>query len=279
MIALTESTRPTPTWTLLAGGLFGACSLLFIIHQMQARDPMIPLSLWGRRPIAAVNSAILLAGMAFAGVTTLLPAYMHGILGQSSLVAGLIPTMAMVGWPPGAMLAVWINRHHGPRQAAIGGSVLVSAGATVFVLLTPQSSPAAAGLGSFTLGAGMSLISLSSLVLVQGIVGRSQRCSVTALNLIARNLGNVLGTTVLGTILSYRLARSGEILLPIRGTLPAFPDAPLRTAGPDQMVYPGLQQSLHFTFWATLLISLAAVLFALMVPSTAIAPIPDGHCE
>jgi MFS family permease len=285
VIALTEWTRPSLTWSLLAGGLFGACSLLFAIRQMQGRrEPIVPLSPWSMRPVAAVNCAMLLAGMAFAGMTTLVPVYTHGILGQSSLVASLVPTIAMLGWPPGAMLAIWINHHLGLRQAVIAGSVLVSTGAAILVLLTPQSSPVAAGFGSFAMGAGMSLLSLSSLVLLQGLVGWSQRCSVIASNLTARNLGNLLGTTILGTTLSYHLGRSSEIMPPLRETLPAFPDAPLGIASLDragltQLVYPELQQSLHFSFWAALLLSLGAVLAALRIPVTEIGSIPDDHSE
>lgn len=285
VIALTEWTRPSPTWSLLAGGLLGACSLLFSIRQMQGRrEPIVPFSPWSIRPVAALNCAMLLAGMAFAGMTTLVPVYTHGILGQSSLVAGLVPAVAMLGWPPGAMATVWINHHLGLRQAVIAGSVLVSTGAAILVLLTPQSSPVAAGFGSFAMGAGMSLLSLSSLVLLQGLVGWSQRCSVTASNLTARNLGNLLGTTILGTILSYHLGRPSEIMPPIRETLPAFPDAPLGIssldrAGLTELVYPELQQSLHFTFWAVFLFSLGAVLTALRIPATKIGSIPDDHSE
>jgi MFS family permease len=284
LIALAEFTRPSLTWVLLAGGLFGACSFLLILRQMRVRDPIIPFSLWSRRPVAAVNSATLLAGMAFAGMTTLLPVYVRGIQGQVSLVAGLVPTVALVGWPPGAILAIWINHHVGLRQAVIGGSVLVAAGATVFVLLTPQSSLGAAGFGSFTMGVGMSLLSLSSPVLIQETVGWSQRCSATASNLFARTSGNLLGTAIVGTILSYHLGRSSEIRPLIPETLPAFPDAPLGIesldqAALDRMVYPQLQQSLHLTFWVTLLISLAAVLAALKIPIAEIGSIPDDHSE
>jgi hypothetical protein len=130
----------------------------------------------------------------------------------------------------------------------------------------------------------MSLLSLSSLVLLQGLVGWSQRCSVTASNLTARNLGNLLGTTILGMTLSYHLGRPSEIMPPIRETLPAFPDAPLGIssldrAGLTELVYPELQQSLHFTFWAVFLFSLGAVLTALRIPATEIGSIPDDHSE
>ncbi len=40
------------------------CSVLFVIQERRALDPMISFTLWQRRPIAATNGAAVITGMA-----------------------------------------------------------------------------------------------------------------------------------------------------------------------------------------------------------------------
>ena len=75
------------------------------MQERRARDPMMALGLWGRRPIATANAATLLSGMAIIGLTTFLPMYVQGVLNRSALVAGFALTMMVLGWPIGATLA------------------------------------------------------------------------------------------------------------------------------------------------------------------------------
>ena len=188
--------------------------------------------------------------------------------------------MMLVGWPAGATLAARSFQRLGLRNILIVGSVLMPAGAAVFVLLNPQSSPVIAALGSLVMGFGMGLVSVSSLILIQEIVDWSQRGSVTAANLFARNLGSTLGATVLGAVLNYGLAHA-------KGGRPVTSDE-LRqllamphpaAAGGDTGLGLVLQQSLHLTFWAMLGISLLIVVLAVLVPSIRIGRAEEVPAE
>src|SRR5260221_4529169 len=222
---------------------------------------MISFALWGRRPIAAANSVGVLASMTLIGLTTFLPMYVQGVLHRSPVVAGLALTVMLVGWPAGATLAARSFHRFGLRQILVAGPVLVPTGTAVFVLLTPESSPITAALGSLVMGFGMGLISVSSLVLIQELVDWSQRGSATASNLFARNLGSTLGATLLGAVLNYGLSHSKGIAAVTSDQLRQLLEAP--TGAGDAAIRLALQQSLHLTFWAMLLISLAIVLLAL----------------
>ena len=158
--------------------------------------------------------------------------------------------------------------------------MLIPAGAAVFILLDPQSSPIIAALGSLVMGFGMGLVSVSSLILIQEIVDWSQRGSVTASNLFARNLGSTLGATVLGAVLNYGLthAKGGKPVTSdqLRQLL-ATPQHAL--AGGDTATGLVLQHSLHLTFWAMLGISLFIVLLAILVPSVRIGQVGEVPAE
>jgi EmrB/QacA subfamily drug resistance transporter len=266
LIALTEAGRSDGTLGVAAGTLFCVSSILFVAQERRAADPMISFALWGRRPIAAANGAGALASMALIGLTTFLPMYVQGVLHRSPVVAGLALTMMLLGWPVGATCAARSFHRFGLRQIMVAGSLLVPAGTSVLVLLTPESSPITAGLGSLIMGLGMGLLSVSSLVLIQELVDRPQRGSATASNLFARNIGSTLGATVLGAVLNFGLSHAND-------GKPVTSDQIRRLLGEQTGATPthtvigaAFQQSLNLTFWAMLAISLAIVFVAMRVP-------------
>jgi EmrB/QacA subfamily drug resistance transporter len=245
-----------------------ASTLWFFWHERRVLDPMIELSLWGRRPIAAANGAGLFAGMALVGLTTFLPIYVQGVLGRSPVVAGLALTMTVLGWPIGATWSARSIPRFGLRPLLVSGALLMPVGASAFLALGPESSPILAAAGSLVMGFGMGLVSTCSIVLVQEIVAWAQRGSATASHIFARNLGSTLGATALGAVLNYGLARSEvgravsseELRALLQGGAGAAAGAARAT----------LEHALHLTFWAVFAISLAVVGLALLVPAVAL---------
>lgn len=249
-----------------AAGVFCVSTSVFLLQERRTANPMISFALWSHRPIAAANSVALLSSMALIGLTTFVPIYVQIVLHRSPVIAGLALTTMLVGWPAGATLGARLFHRFGLHQLLITGALLQPVGALLFVLLTPQSSPVIAGLGSLIMGLGMGLLSVSSLVLIQEIVDGSQRGSGTASNIFSRNLGSTLGATVLGAVLNHGLARATggapvtsdrlrQLIEMPPGSSPG--DAPLRLA---------LQHSLNLTFWAMLAITVLTVAIALLVP-------------
>ena len=265
MVALTQTESTTPAQQWGAAGVFGVSLVLFLVQERYAVDPMISFALWQRRPIAAANGAAMISGVALIGLTTFLPMFVQAVLHRSPVVAGLTLTMIMLGWPCGATTAARTFPRFGLRRIMLVGSILLPLGASVFVFLTPTSSPLAAGLGSLIVGLGMGLVSTTSIVLIQEIVDWSHRGSATASNLFARNLGSTLGAAALGAVLNYGLGHAQGIGVITSDQLRQTIEAP---AGSGNLaVALALGQSLHATFWAILAISLLSVLMAGLMPS------------
>jgi MFS family permease len=242
---------------------------LFVMQERRSPEPMISLKLWGRRPIAAVNAASLLVGMVMIGLSTFLPVFVQGVMQKSPLIAGFTLSVMVLGWPAGATLGVRIGlRRFGVRAVLRAGGVLVPVGAVAFILLSRESSPILAGLGSLIVGFGMGLSSSASIILIQEIVDWSERGSVTAAYLFARNLGSTFGATVFGAVLNFGLLRSGhagassdqlrELLE--RGS--AVDDLGLRAA---------LEQSLHVTFASMFVVAILAAAAAFTAPKVVFA--------
>jgi EmrB/QacA subfamily drug resistance transporter len=267
MFALTEAGSLNRTNMLAGGGLFVVSAILFVAQERRAPDPMISFALWRRRPIAAANGATLLAGMALMGLTTFLPMYVQVVLQRSAIVAGLALTMMVLGWPAGATIAARSFQRVGLRRLLLIGSGLLPVGALFFVTLGPDSSPVAAALGSLVMGLGMGLLSVSSLVLIQEIVDWSQRGSVTASNLFARNLGSTVGATVFGAVVNFGLSHMSTGVVVTADQLQQLLQSSAGTIGGDPQVRLALQGSLHLMFWAMLLVALAIALMASLVPA------------
>jgi MFS family permease len=239
---------------------------LFLRQEARAAEPMISLPLWSRRLVASCNLATLLAGMTLIGLTTVLPLYVQGVLGRSPVVAGFTLTALVVGWPLAVSLSGRSFRRFGVRNSLRGGGLMFPLGAALLLLLTPQSSPTVAAIGSFVMGFGMGLLSITSIVLIQDSVEWSMRGSATASNIFARSLGNTLGATVLGAILNIGIARfaTDSTASRVHDVLES-PSGLVRAAG-DPLVQDVLARSLHLTFWGVLTLALLASAMSWLIP-------------
>ena len=210
MMALTEAGTSDHVFASIAAGVCAVSTVLFVLQERRARDPMMDFGLWARRPIATANAATLLSGMTVIGLTTFLPMYVQGVLNQSALVAGFTLTVMVLGWPIGATLAARNFSRFGLRATLLFGASLLPVGALAFLFMAPGVSPVVAGVGSAVMGFGMGFLSTSAIVIIQDCVEWGERGSATASNIFSRNLGSTLGATMLGAVLNISLAHRGD---------------------------------------------------------------------
>jgi MFS family permease len=244
--------------------------VLFVLQERRSPEPMISLELWGRRPIAAANAASLLAGMVMIGLTTFLPVFVQGVMQKSPLIGGFALSAMVLGWPIGATVGVRGFRRFGVRSVLRVGGVLIPLGSLIFLVLSGESSPIVAGLGSLVIGLGMGLSSSASIILIQEIVDWSERGSVTASYLFARSLGSTFGATVFGAVLNFGLLRSGH------AGATSEQLRQLLEQGSEAVGEPGLraalEQSLHLTFVSMFGVALMVAVTLFLVPKIVFAP-------
>ncbi len=273
MMALTQA-GTSGADALWPGLVFVVASVLFVLQERRAADPMLDFGLWAQRPIATANAATLLSGMAIIGLTTFLPMFVQGVMRQSPLVAGFALTMMVFGWPIGATLAARNFVRFGLRPTLLLGAVLLPLGAAAFVVLGATSSPVLAGVGSTVMGFGMGFLSTAAIVIIQDSVAWAQRGSATASNIFSRNLGSTLGATVLGTVLNYGLAHPVSGPAVSSDQLRRLLDAPDSLGALADAVRTALGQSLHITFWGIFAIAVLTLLLSLLVPRVALTEGP-----
>ena len=150
------------------------------------------------------------------GLTTVLPIYVQGVLGRSPLVAGTTLAALIIGWPLSVTFSGRLYRAFGLRHTLRVGTALFPLGAGFLLFLNPHSSPFVAGVGSFVMGCGMGLLSITSMVTVQDSVEWSMRGSATASLIFARSLGSTIGATAIGALLNIGITYYGTGALATR---------------------------------------------------------------
>jgi EmrB/QacA subfamily drug resistance transporter len=266
LIILTEATAG---WTVLAPltALFLGAGGWFLVHERLTPEPIVSIELWTRRLIASSNIATLLASMALLGLTTVLPIYVQGVLGRSAIEAGLTLTMLVVGWPLAVMLSGRVYRLFGIERTLRLGSALFPVGAAFLLLLTPASHPAWAGVGSFLMGFGMGLVSITVIAMVQESVQWSMRGSATASVVFARSLGSTLGATVLGALLNFGIAHFGGGALAVDVNEMLSHPAGLAELARDPGARAVFDGALHWSFWGVAVSAVLTLVAAWLIPA------------
>lgn len=193
------------TWMLLI--ISFVILLVFLLHERNAKDPMMPVELWKNRSIFIANQVSFFSGLLLIGLSTFLPTYVQGVMGQSPTVAGFTLTAISIGWPIAATIAGRLLLSIGYfATSMIGGGALVI-GTLLFFFMEPSYGPLYAGFSSFFIGVGMGFTSTAFIVTIQNSVGWEKRGVATATNLFMRNLGNTIGAALFGGIVNIQLLR------------------------------------------------------------------------
>jgi MFS family permease len=240
--------------------------LFFVRHEQRTPEPIISIELWARRLVATSNIATLLAGTIMIALMTVLPIYVQGAMGRPPVVAGSTLSALVIGWPLAVMLSGRLYRAFGVRRTLRMGSTLFPFGASVLLLLTPQSPPLLVGISTFLIGFGMGLLSITTVALVQDSVEWSMRGSATASLLFARSLGTTIGAAAVGALLNIGITHygSGTLAASVRKLLNQ-PDglAQLSNYTTSRSLF---DEALRWTFSGVVMISLLTFIAVWLIP-------------
>ncbi len=186
----------------------GAAVLLaaFVVWQRIARTPLIPLAIFRSRQLSAGIAVLVAAVFALFGVIFYLTLYLQRIHGDSPITAGisLLPLtgVLMVSAPVGG----WIVGRIGPRLPLAVGFVLVAIALVGLSRLEPHSSYLAIGIWLPLIGIAFGAVQTGGSQAVVGSAPRHLAGVAAGLQSTAFQVGGVLGTTVLGTVMASHVA-------------------------------------------------------------------------
>lgn len=210
ILALLEGGSAWPWFSPLGVSIVATGLLLlvaFVIVERRAAEPVLPLWVFGHRVLVGSSVVSFAVGALLIGLTSYVPTYAQGVLGEDALTAGFALAAMTIGWPLAASQAGRLYMRIGFRDTCLVGTVFLLAGGAGLLTLGAASDVWEVGLHSFLVGVGLGLTAAPSLVAVQSVVGWDRRGVVTGTNMFARSLGMALGIAVLGAIANATLAR------------------------------------------------------------------------
>ncbi len=209
--------------SILTGLLAGSALVVaFVVWELRAPEPMLPMRFFARRSFAVTNVVSLSMYFGMFGSIFFLSQFLQTVLGNSPLQAGV----KLLVWTGATMLVAPLagvfSERWGSRPFMIAGlaSQAVALG-WLAALVGPQTSYASM-LGPFILGgAGMALVFAPSANAVLSSVRIQEAGQASGANNAIRELGGVLGVAVLATVFTS----AGSYVSPhafVSGLIPAL---------------------------------------------------------
>jgi hypothetical protein len=174
----------------------------FILRELRAPEPILPLDLFRNRVVAASDGIAMLVGGITLSITSFIPLFVQGSLGHSATTAGLTLAALSIGWPPAAVLGGRLMLITGFRATGLLGASLCTLSAALLAFGSRESSLLWLALALAVMGAGLGFSTTTVIVAIQSAVSWSQRGVATASNMFSRQLGSSVWVAVLGSTLN-----------------------------------------------------------------------------
>lgn len=199
-------------------GLFagGAAVLgLFLWIESRAAEPVLPLRLWRNDIFTFANLANMGVAMAMFGAIYYIPVFVQGVQGASVTGSGAVLTPMMLSLVFMSALAGQIISRTGRYKAPVlVGIALVAAGYFLLSRMDRTTSHAAVTRNMVLIGLGLGAGMQTFVLVVQNSVARQDLGVATAATQLFRSIGSSVGTAVLGTIMTQRMAAEMALRLP-----------------------------------------------------------------
>src|SRR5215216_6304309 len=184
-----------------------ALTVLFVMVEQRAAEPIIPLRLFRNEVFAVGNLYGFLAGVAMFGAIIFLPFYLQAVMGMSPTQSGLAMLPAVFGILTTSIISGRLITHTGRYKIfpILGAAILIVALLMMSQLRvdTPYWQLA---LFELIFGAGLGMTMQTIVTAVQNAVEYRDLGTSTSATTFFRQMGGTIGAAVFGAILSNRLA-------------------------------------------------------------------------
>ncbi len=175
--------------------------LAFVVYERRTAEPMLPMGFFARRAFAVTNVVSLAMYFGMFGSIFFLSQFLQNVLGNSPLQAGV----KLLVWTGATMivapLAGYFSERYGSRPFLVAGLALQAVALAWMAGIASVSESYSSLIGPFILGgAGMALVFAPSANAVLSSVRTDQAGQASGATNAIRELGGVLGVSVLATV-------------------------------------------------------------------------------
>ncbi|MEU2384813.1 MFS transporter [Streptomyces sp. NPDC012461] len=224
-----------------AGAL--AATVLFLVAERFAAEPLIPLRLFRDSVFNVTGLVGLVTGVALFGAASYLPTYLQMVDGATATESGLLMLPMMAGIVGASVISgQLISRTGRYRSHPIIGSALSVVGMALLSRLETGTPRLHYSIWMAVLGAGIGMVMPVLVLAVQNSVRPADLGTATSANNYFRQIGGSVGAAVFGTLFADRLTDALADRLPADagGTLP---DAESLTPQAVHALPPGLRDA------------------------------------
>jgi len=195
--------------TTISGVLLALATLLLIALgwiERRVANPILPLPLFRNRLFSVACAHGVLAGAAVFGSASFVPLFMQAVLETTATVAGATLAPQLLGWVFASIVGGRLLLHLGYRTIALTGTITLTVGALLMTRIGVDISRFQLAVNLALMGIGMGLSIPALLIAVQSDVRRDELGTATSTVQFSRSMGGALGVSIMGLILSLRLA-------------------------------------------------------------------------
>jgi EmrB/QacA subfamily drug resistance transporter len=194
----------TTTALMVAGA--AAALLAFIIVELKASEPIIPLTMFRNRTFTLSVIASISVGVSMFGTSVFLAQYMQLARGANATQSGLmtIPMMAgllIVSTIAGAL----ISKHGKWKMIMVTGSLLQLVGLYLLGTIHYDTDFVLVSVYMFLLGAGLGMVMQNLVLIVQNAVTPAEIGVASSGIAFFRSLGGTIGVSVLGALMASKV--------------------------------------------------------------------------
>lgn len=243
--------------------------VLFIRTEKRAEDPVINLKLFSNQTFASVNVVAALISGFLMGLDVYIPMWMQGVLGKPAGLGGLVLAPMSIVWMYGSFLSGQLLRKYSAKWLIIAGLVIILAGGGTLLVLPQQSPFWVFFLITAVLGVGYGLAVTTTTVEAQASVPKEEIGVATSFNTLSRTIGQTVMVSLFGIILNIangkQLTDAGVKDPGIMNRLINPHTALQIESGLRTELRNVLFDSLHWVYFAGLLLVICALIFSFMV--------------
>ncbi len=208
LVAMTQGGVAVSWGSLEMIGLLGVTAALFgafVLVELRAEDPVLPLSLFGLRIFSASQLCNFLSGAVLFGVTSYVPLYVQGVYGEDASGAGAALTPMLFAWAVSGLFGPRLLIRFGFRPVAIGSTALIALGAAGVAVVGATGWRPLLYLGVTLMGLGFGPSMAAFVMSVQEAVPWGLRGVATSSTQLFRSLGGAVGVALMGALLQLGL--------------------------------------------------------------------------
>jgi EmrB/QacA subfamily drug resistance transporter len=194
----------TETGLFVGGGL--AAVVAFVLTELRAKEPIVPLRLFRDRTTTLAIIASVATGVAMFGSSVFLGQYLQISRGYSPTAAGLLTIPMVAGLLLSSTVSgILITRSGRWKGFLVAGSVSVVLGFALLSLVDHETNMVLLGVFLFVLGVGIGMTMQNLVLAVQNTVAATDLGAASSAVAFFRSLGGTIGVSVLGAVLTARV--------------------------------------------------------------------------